>query len=144
MIKNSKDAKTIQQLKETVNRVKHDASVKDAENRALKSTLESLASLAKDKNFGALEEELAAFRARSSSGLAPEPKPKPAPEPESQRERAQRPKKAGELEPEPEPAPKPEPTLETDPEPGPTLPSLSSRTDGAQDPKSATTPPTQP
>jgi hypothetical protein len=77
VIKNSKDAKTIQQLKETVNRVKHDAivkdyeiSAKDAEIRAnhakinaLESTLESIASLAKDKDFGALEEELAALHA---------------------------------------------------------------------------------
>ena len=145
VIKNAKDAKTIQQLKETVNRVKHDASVKmsakdseisakDAENRALKSTLESIASLAKDKDFGALEEELAALHAQMNPGSAPEPKPKPVPS---------HPKQAGEAEPEPEPEPasKPEPA---DPEPAPTLPSPPSRAGGAQDPESATAPPTQP
>jgi hypothetical protein len=120
-----------------VNRVKHDASVKDAENRALKSTLESLASLAKDKNFGALEEELATLHAQINPSSAPKPKPKLVPS---------HPKKAGEAEPEsePEPASKPEPAPEPDPEPAPTLPSLSSRAGGAQDPESATAPPTQP
>jgi hypothetical protein len=121
VIKNSKDAKTIQQLKETVNRVKHDVSVKDyeisanhSEISALKSTLDSLASLAKGKDFSALEEELAAFRAQTSLGSAPEAKSKPVTEPEPQGEPAHHPKKAGEAEPEPEPEPtsKPEPAPE--------------------------------
>jgi hypothetical protein len=123
VIKNAKDAKTIQQLEETVNRVKHDASIKDYK-------------------ISALEEELAAFCAQTNP--APEPKPKPVPEPEPQREPAHHPKKAGEAEPEPEPASKPEPTLEPDPESAPTLPSLPSRADGVQEPGSTTTSPTQP
>jgi two-component system chemotaxis sensor kinase CheA len=137
VIKNAKDAKTIQQLKETVNRVKHDASVNHAEILALKSTLESLASLAKGKDFGALEEELAALHAQMNPGSAPKPKPKPVPS---------HPKQAGEAEPEPEPEPasKPEPAPEPDPEPAPTLPSPPSQAGGAQDPESATAPPTQP
>ena len=144
MIKNSKDAKTIQQLKETVNRAKQDASIKDyeisakdAENRALKSTFESIVSLAKDKDFGALEEELAALHAQMNPGSAPQPKPKPVPSHRKQAGEA-------ELEPEPEHAPKPEPAPEPDPEPAPTLSSLTSRAGGAQDPESATAPPTQP
>jgi hypothetical protein len=145
VIKNSKDAKTIQQLKETVNRVKHDASVKDYEISALKSTLDSLASLAKDKNFSALEEELAALRAQTNPSSAPEPKLKPVPKPEPQSEPAHHPKKAGEPEPEPDPTSKPEPAPEPDPEPASTLrPSPTSPADGAQELKSAATPPTQP
>ena len=146
VIKNSKDAKTIQQLKDTVNRVKHDASVKDyeisakdAEISALKSTLESVASLAKDNDISALKEELAALHAQMNPGSTPEPKPKPVPS---------HPKQAGEPDPEPEPEPepasKPEPAPEPDPEPAPTLPSPPSRAGGAQDPEFATAPPTQP
>jgi hypothetical protein len=120
VIQNAKDAKTIQQLKETVNRVKTDASVK----------------------ISALEEELAAFRAQAN--LTPEPKPKSVLETEPQPEPVHHPNQTGEEEPEPEPASKPEPTPEPDPEPVPTLPSLPSRADGAQEPDCATTPPTQP
>jgi hypothetical protein len=94
VIKNAKDAKAIQQLKVTVDRVKHDASAKDAENRALKSTLASLASLAKDKDFMALEEELATFRAQTNLASTPESEPESEP--------AQNKRTAAEVEPEPE------------------------------------------